>query len=335
VVVAARNEARGVEAGIRSLLALHGAPEVIVVDDRSDDGTGAILDRLAAGQPRLRVMHVHELPPGWLGKNHALWRGAGVAAGELLLFTDADVVMEPTALARASAYLRAQGLDHVTVAPRVHMPGAMLQAFGVAFGLFFAAYARPWKARDPRSRSHVGIGAFNLLRAAAYRAAGTHRAIAMRPDDDMKLGKIVKKAGLRQDFLVGGDLVGVEWYASVRELVQGLKKNAFAGLGYSVPAVAASTALHLLVYSWPWVGVLVAHGAARALYTVALGVMLLLFAAAARVQRVPVRHVVLFPAACLLFVYIVWNAVLYTLRTGGIEWRGTRYPLADLRANRV
>ncbi|MDB4947705.1 MAG: glycosyl transferase family 2 [Gemmatimonadetes bacterium] len=335
VVVAARNEARGVEAGVRSLLALHAAAEVIVVDDRSDDETGAILNRIAAGHPRLRVIHLAELPPGWLGKNHALWRGAAESAGELLLFTDADVVMEPTALSRAAAYLAQEGLDHVTVAPRVHMPGALLQAFAVAFGLFFSVYARPWKARDPRSRRHVGIGAFNLLRAEAYRAAGTHRAIAMRPDDDMKLGKIVKKAGLRQDFLVGGELVGVEWYASVRELVEGLKKNAFAGLEYSVPAVVASTLLHLLVYTLPWIGVLAAHGAARALYGVAVAVMLLLFAGAARVQRIPVRYALLFPAACLLFVYIVWNAAAYTLRTGGIEWRGTRYPLAELRANRV
>src|SRR6185436_14838718 len=102
IVVAARNEARGIEAAMRSLLA-QDVPrlEVVAVDDRSEDATGAILDRFAEAEPRLRVVHVAELPDGWLGKCHALWLGAGQAAGELILFTDADVVMAPDTLRRA------------------------------------------------------------------------------------------------------------------------------------------------------------------------------------------------------------------------------------------
>ncbi|HET6765010.1 MAG TPA: glycosyltransferase family 2 protein [Longimicrobiaceae bacterium] len=336
VIVAARNEARGVRQGVASLLRLRGVAEVIAVDDRTEDATGAILDELAAGDPRLRVVHVEHLPAGWLGKNHALWRGAEAASGgELLLFTDADVVMEPEAAERAAAYLVREGMDHVTVAPEIRMPGRLLSVFGIAFGLFFSVFARPWKARDPRSSRHVGIGAFNLVRAPAYRAAGTHRAIAMRPDDDMKLAKILKKTGHRQDFLIGSGMLHVEWYASVRETVQGLKKNAFAGLDYSLAAVVASTLVHLLVFSWPWGAVWIARGWAQGLYAAAIVLMLVLFAGSARVQRVPLRYAVLFPVACLLFVYVVWNGTAYVLRTGGIEWRGTRYPLAELKANRV
>jgi cellulose synthase/poly-beta-1,6-N-acetylglucosamine synthase-like glycosyltransferase len=335
VIVAARNEERGVRQGVSSLLRLDGVAEVIAVDDRSEDATGAILDELALGDTRLRVVHVDRLPTGWLGKNHALWRGAEVAAGELLLFTDADVVMEAGAAERAAAYLVREGMDHVTVAPEIRMPGRLLTVFGIAFGLFFSVFARPWKARDPKSGKHVGIGAFNLVRASAYRAAGTHRAIAMRPDDDMKLAKVLKKTGHRQDFLIGSGMLHVEWYASVRETVEGLKKNAFAGLDYSLVAVIGSTVVHLLVFSWPWVGVWVARGWAQELYAAAVVLMLVLFAGSARVQRVPVRYALLFPVACLLFVYVVWNGTAYVLRTGGIEWRGTRYPLAELKANRV
>ena len=336
VVIAARNEARAIEPALRSVLAQEGERvEVVVVDDRSDDATGAILDRMAAGEPRLRVVHVRELPAGWLGKTHALQVGAAAAGGELLLFTDADVRMRPDTLRRAAAYLLGEGLDHLTVAPRVVMPGAFLQAFGVAFGLFFSLFAKPWKVRDPRSRSHVGIGAFNLLRADAYRRIGSHEAIRMRPDDDMKLGKLVKKHRLAQDFLFGAGQISVEWYASVGEAVRGLRKNGFAGVDYRLHVVVLATIAQLLVFVFPFVAVALTTGPARLLNAVAVAIMLGTYAGAARAQRLPAWHAVFFPATSLLFLAALWNSTAYTLRHRGIEWRGTHYPLDELRANRV
>ena len=118
IVIPARNEERNLEEALRSVLALdYDNLEIDVVDDRSTDRTGEILDRMAAADPRLRVVHVRELPPGWLGKNHALWLGAAKATGEFLLFTDADIVMEPTALRRAVGAMVADGLDHLTASP--------------------------------------------------------------------------------------------------------------------------------------------------------------------------------------------------------------------------
>lgn len=336
VVIAARNEARGMEPALRSILAQQGGDvEVVVVDDRSDDGTGAILDRMAAGHPRLRALHVSELPAGWLGKNHALWLGAQAARGELLAFTDADVVMAPDTVARAAGYLVREGMDHVTVAPRVIMPGRLLQAFGVTFGIFFSLFTRPWKARDPRSRQHVGIGAFNLVRADAYRRMGTHRAIAMRPDDDVKLGKLVKKNGFRSDFVIGAEHVSVEWYHSLAEVVRGLRKNGFAGVDYRLSVVVFATVAMLLFFIWPFAAVFVTEGWTRVFYAVAVGLMLLLYGGAARAQRTPVWHGVLWPLACVLFLAVMWNATIYALWNGGIEWRDTHYSLDELRANRV
>jgi glycosyltransferase involved in cell wall biosynthesis len=336
VVIAARDEARGIEAALRSVLAQEGEDvQVVVVDDRSSDGTGAILDRLADVEPRLEVIHVAALPAGWLGKNHALQRGAEAARGELLCFTDADVVMAPDTLRRAAAYLQRERLDHLAVAPRVVMPGALLQAFGVAFGVFFSLFAKPWKVRDPASRHHIGIGAFNLLRAASYRRIGCHRAIRMRPDDDMKLGKLVKKHGLAQDFLFGAGHLSVEWYASVPEALRGLRKNAFAGVDYRLGVVLLATAGQLLLFVFPFAAVLLTGGSTRVLYAASVALLLAVFAGAARAQRTPLWHAVLFPLASLLFVAALWNSTLYTLRHRGIEWRGTRYPLDELRANRV
>lgn len=336
IVIAARNEARGIEPALRSVLGQRGTRvETIVVDDRSDDGTGAILDRMAAEDAALRVFHVAELPAGWLGKNHALWLGAQAARGDLLLFTDADVVLAPDTVARAAAYLEREGMDHVTIAPRVIMPGWLLQAFGITFGIFFSLFTRPWKARDPRSRQHVGIGAFNLVRADAYRRMGTHQAIAMRPDDDVKLGKLVKKHGFRSDFVLGAEYVSVEWYHSLAEVIRGLRKNGFAGLDYRLWLVLVATAGMLVFFIWPWAAVWVTDGWTRGLYAAAVGLMLMMFAGMAQAQGTPWWLGVLFPLTCVLFLVVVWNATIYALWNRGIEWRGTHYPLDELRANKV
>jgi glycosyltransferase involved in cell wall biosynthesis len=336
VVVAARDEERNVEEAMGSILAQDLARmELVVVDDRSADRTGEILERMAAADPRLRVVHVRELPPGWLGKNHALDLGAARASGELILFTDADIVMAPDTVRLAASYMERERLDHLTMAPRIDMPGFLLQAFGVLFGICFLLFSRPWKARDPRSPSHIGIGAFNLVRASSYRHVGTHRAIAMRPDDDMKLGKLMKKNGQRQDFLVAVSHVSVEWYRSIPEAVRGLRKNGFAGLDYRVSMVVFATLTQLAFFVFPFVAVFLTTGPTRLLYAFSLAMILGLFGGAAREQRAPVWGGIAVPFASLLFIVIVWNATLYALLHRGIEWRGTHYPLDELRANRV
>ncbi|HSU12891.1 glycosyltransferase [Longimicrobium sp.] len=336
IIAPARNEERGIEAALRSLLRMD-VPrlEVIVVEDRSDDGTGAILDRMAAGEPRLKVVHVTELPAGWLGKNHALELGAARATGELLLFTDADVVMAPDTLRRAAAHLVRGGFDHVAAGPHVDMPGWLLRTFGVFFGIMFVVFTRPWKVKDPRSRHHAGVGAFNLVRAEAYRRIGGHRPIAMRPDDDVKLGKLVKKHGLRSDFASAADHVRVEWYHTVGEAVRGLRKNGFAGVDYRLSLILLATVTQLLFFIWPFIAVFVTHGVTRTLYGVAVAIVLCLFAGAAREQRVPMLYGLAVPLASILFIVVIWNATLYALMHRGIEWRGTHYPLDELRANRV
>jgi glycosyltransferase involved in cell wall biosynthesis len=336
VIIPARNEERNLREALASILRQdYGAFEVIAVNDRSMDQTGVILNGMAREDPRLRVLHVTELPSGWLGKNFALYRGAQRASGDLLLFTDADVVMHPSTLRRAVGHMAAHEIDHLAVAPDVRMPGMLLRVFGVAFCIFFSLYARPWRAKDPKSQRFVGIGAFNLVRERVYRAVGTHRAIAMRPDDDIKLGKLIKKGGYRQEFLFGAGMMHVEWYASVKELIDGLMKNAFAGVEYRVFAIIGASAAQLTLNVWPFLALGLTRGGPRALYAAAVLVMLVVCADAARFLGVPRWYALGFPLATLLFVYIMWRSMLTALLTGGITWRGTHYSLADLRANKV
>ena len=336
LVTAARDEERGIEAAARSLLAQeYPALEFVMVDDRSTDRTGAILDALAEREPRLQVVHVRALPPGWLGKNYALQQGADAARGEWILFADADIVMQPTTVARAMAYVERRGVDHLTLLPDLVMPGLLLKAFVSAFVIWFSGYLRPWKARDPASRFFVGVGAFNLVRARAYAAAGGHAPIRMRPDDDLKLGKILKRSGARQDVVLGRGLVSVEWYHSLREAIDGLMKNSFAVVDYNPVLMTLGAAAYLIVGLGPLAALLLGEGAVRALGAVAIGFQLVVYLRGAREAGAPRRAALLFPVIAVIFSWIVLRAMVLNLRQGGIIWRGTFYPLAELRRNRV
>ncbi|MBP1728401.1 MAG: glycosyl transferase family 2 [Deltaproteobacteria bacterium] len=336
IIVAARNEQRNIRAALQSLLDLaYTDYELIVVNDRSEDTTGSILDDMARIHTRLQIIHVADLPAGWLGKNHALWIGSQQATGELLLFTDADIIMEPTVVSRAVTFLDRNGLAHLAATPSMRMPNALLGMFGAAFLVIFSLFARPWKARDPTSRCHIGIGAFNLVRSAAYRQVGGHETIRLRPDDDLKLGKIIKQSGFSQEAVYAPEFLAVEWYASLREVITGLEKNAFSGADYNVLLVLAGVLCQMLCSIWPFLAVLLVSGVPRSLYLVTVLLILLTVADAARFHLSRPWYAVGYPLMSLLFVYILVRTMLLNVIQGGIHWRGTFYSLQELKSNRV
>lgn len=304
IVVPARNEARGIAAAVRSMLAQDYPDfEVIVIDDRSTDGTRAAVAALPDPAGRLRVLEVAELPSGWLGKNHANALGGALA----------------------------HDWDHLTAAPHARLPGAVLSQFALYFGLLFSLYARPWAAQDPRSRAHVGIGAFNLVRRSVYEEIGGHEALRLRPDDDFKLGMLIKRAGFRQMFANGRGAIEVEWYSSWGEVREGLMKNLFAGSGYSVPLTVAGSLAHLVVLVGPPLGALFADGAARAFGILAC--LLLFWQGWASAPSLGTRRWagVLLPLFGVFGTYLMWRSMYLALSRGAIEWRGRRYPLDELR----
>ncbi|MBN1956943.1 MAG: glycosyltransferase [Desulfuromonadales bacterium] len=336
IIAAARNEERHLHQAVLSLLN-QDCPdlEVIIVNDRSTDRSGAILDQLAQQFPALRVIHIDSLPFGWLGKNHALWVATQQAGGEWLLFTDADVMMTPDCLPRALSYAESESLDHLAVGPEAHMPSFLLNAFGLTFGYFFGLFTRPWKAPDPRSRAHIGIGAFNLVRHSIYNQVGGHRTIALRPDDDLKLGKIIKQAGYRQKLAYGAGLIQVEWYSTVPEVIRGLEKNLFAGADYRLGLTLGGILFNLLVFLLPWPALLLTHGLVRISFFAACLIMILVAADGARFHGFNRWTAVAFPLTVALFTFIVLRTLIVTLVQGGIYWRGTFYALKELKKNRV
>lgn len=336
IIAAARNEERQLRQAALSLLGLdYPRLEVILVNDRSDDRSGVILDQMAAEHAHLRTIHIDHLPDGWLGKNHALWAAAQQATGDWLLFTDADVIMSPTSLFQAVCYAETHQLDHLAVTPEARMPSFLLNAFGLTFGFFFGLFTRPWKAADAASQAHIGIGAFNLVRRHVYEQVGGHRTIALRPDDDLKLGKIIKRAGFRQNLAYGTGLIQVEWYSSVMEVVRGLEKNLFAGTDYRIGLTLAGILFNLIFCLWPWLAVLLTQGPQRLIYLAACITMVLVAADGARFHGFNRWTAVAFPVTVTLFTFIVLRTLILTLAQGGIYWRGTFYSLKQLKKNRV
>jgi chlorobactene glucosyltransferase len=226
VVIPARNEERDVESAVRSHLAQdYSNFEVVVVDDRSTDGTWGILKRLALEDARLCVVEGIEPPSGWLGKPHALAQGAAAAKGDLLLFADADVRYHPRALSGAVAYLEDRRLDFLMLLPRVEMRGfwenVLMPYLLVAF---FQAPGFMANWRRPRSIA-AGGGAGNLVRRAVYDSVGGHAALRDSVVDDVRLGFAIKGAGYRFGVVRAEDEVVVRMYRGFREVFDGFTKN--------------------------------------------------------------------------------------------------------------
>ena len=351
IIVPARNEEETIEPALNTLLALdYDNYEVIAVNDRSTDSTGAIMEQIEKNphfsqrtremghpnsSPLLRVVHHRELPAGWLGKTHAMWTAAHQATGDWLLFTDADVLFKPDSLRRALAYAESVPADHVVLFPQMIMkrPGEyMMIAF---FQTMFVFGHRPWKVADPSTDDHMGVGAFNLVRRRVYEAVGTYEALRMEVLDDMKLGKVVKRAGFAQRNVFGGDLISIRWANGAMGVVNNLTKNFFAVLSFQWWRTLISAFGLAFLNFGPFLGVFLAHGWARLPYSVALASMFSIYIGMSWRSAVPAYYFLLHPVSTTLFIYTLLRSMILTLWNDGIEWRGTKYPLDELRKGMV
>ena len=337
IIVPARNEKESIEQALLRLEALdYGNYHVVAVNDRSIDGTGEIMDRLAAAASgKLRVVHVRELPPGWMGKVHAMWSAARQSDADWLLFTDADVMFRPDTLRRAVAYAEAEQADHLVVLPQVIMKRFSEKMMIAFFQLLFVFGHRPWKVSDPKAKDHMGVGAFNMVRRSTYEAVGTFERLRMEVVDDMKLGKVIKNGGFQQRVVFGDDLIQVRWAHGARGVVKNLTKNFFAVMSFqtwrALLACAGMAILNLL----PFLGVLIAHGWGRLPYGIALASMFFLYSGIWKQGEIHPWYFFLHPVSTTLFIYTMLRSTFVTLWKGGVDWRGTHYPLEELRKGLV
>jgi len=334
VIVPARNEALTIERCLRSLIAQdYPKLQILAVDDRSTDATGSIMDEVEAQSPeKLHVLHISELPPGWLGKTHAMWRGAGETQSDWILFTDGDVIFREDALRRTLAYGEATLADHLVIFPTLIMKGfgerMMLGFFGLASSLLL----RPWKVNDPKAPDFIGAGAFNLIRRPVYEQLGSYEALRMEVIDDLRLGAAVKSHRFKQDCVVGRNLVRLRWAEGTLGVVRNLRKNAFSLLHFKWGLAVLATVAAAIYQLGPWVGLAFAQGAARLGFGLAVFSIALLYWRMGRQFGLSPWFFLTHPLATFMFVYTLLNSAISSLVHGGVVWRGTTYPLEEIRA---
>lgn len=331
IIIAVKDEEAEVEEALQSVCNLRYPNfRVIVVNDRSTDGTAAILQRMAAGDPRLGVITIDELPAGWLGKNHALYKGYCASTEEWLLFTDADVKFASDALQKAMHYVQQKNLDHLTALAEITSSSPLFVSVMNVFALMLDIKLKPWTIADPNSESSMGVGAFNLVKRQAYEKSGTHVMISMRPDDDLKLGERIKRTGGRQDLLYGEQEISLAWYSSLPAFVNGLMKNMYSVYNYRSVTAMGTALVTFLILALP-VPLLLAAGTPYHWFGLAIIGSQVALMYGKKGIHTKWWHALMIPFAGLVMVYIIIRSTILTERQGGIYWRNSFYSLRELK----
>jgi chlorobactene glucosyltransferase len=237
ILVPARNEQhRVLESCIRSILAQdYGRLEVIAVNDRSTDATGAILKNLAQSDERLRVIEGEELPPGWLGKPYAMQQALNRARGEWILATDADMIFEPPALRTAmDRVLKAQG-DALTLIPRFEAGSFWERVMIPTWAWVFLMFTLFYRINDPKTDRAVGIGGFFLIRRTVLDRVGGYDALKDEVMEDARLAERIKRSDARLLIEQAPPLIRTRMYKTFGEMWECSTKNWFSGVNFSLP----------------------------------------------------------------------------------------------------
>jgi hypothetical protein len=231
------------------------------------------------------------------------------------------------------SFVTRHSLDHLSLFFKNTASGSLLNALIIDTGGGLLFLFKPWKAKDPKSRKFMGVGAFNLVRRSAYEAIGGHSAVKMHPIDDIMLGKKLKRRGFKQDCLLGNDFVTVRWYESVGEMIRGLMKNVFALYDFKVAYVLVSVLVVLLASVAPFWLLLLAGTKTKVVALLTIAVRFYSFSLGAKAMGAPSRLMFWSLLTPYVNLFIILKATITTIRNKGITWRGTFYPLEELKKN--
>jgi chlorobactene glucosyltransferase len=339
IIIPARNEAATIETVVHSVLGSSYEPlEVIVVDDRSSDETGTIVERLAGTDPRLRLIRGEELPPGWFGKPRACWQGYRAARGDLLAFTDADTRHHPTLLGHAVGALEAERADLLTVASHQVCLGFWERVVMPQVWLLLGLRYNPGRVnRARRPRDVIANGQFILMPRASYEAIGTHESVRAEVAEDLALAQRCVSQGRKLWFCYGMTLIETRMYRSLAHLVEGWSKNVYLGARQSFPEEPVLRSLVPLFLVMPMLFWLLPpallawatlEGAAPpaglgAAAVVATGLSVGFWMLVCYGMKIPPLYGLAYPLGALVMLFIVARSMLRGRRA--VEWKGRRY----------
>ncbi|HTO74313.1 MAG TPA: glycosyltransferase [Gemmatimonadales bacterium] len=335
VIIPARNEAGNIATVLDAVTAsAYPDLEIVVVDDRSTDATADIVRRVAAKDPRVRLIPGQELPAGWYGKPWACLQGARASSGRYLLFTDADTRHHPTLIGRAVSAMMTEKPGLLTVAPRqlcltfwerVVMPQVWL-LLGIRYHPARVNHAT-------KSRDIIANGQFILMQRESYQAIGTHEAVKGEVAEDLALAQTAHRKGQRVWFAFAENLMETRMYDGLRPMIEGWSKNLYLGGRRSFPdqpllqaLVPLSLSIAMLFWLIPPVALAVALVAAPWLLNAALvatGICIVFWSGVVRAMQIPLIYALAYPAGSVMALYILLRS---TWRGGKrIEWRGRTY----------
>lgn len=339
VIVPAKDEAETLEANLNSLLdSDYPDLEIIAVNDRSTDETGAIMERVAARATtekriRMQVLHIEELPADWLGKSHAMYQGTQQATGELLLFTDGDIIFSPHAIADATRIFLKRKLDHLCLLPQLAQGSLIEMALITFFGFLLTGGTFLWLVPTRWNFAYLGIGAFNLIRRDVYKQIGGHATIKLDVLDDIKLGKLVKNHGYQQDFYLGIEELKVRWQPSAWGVITGVEKNSFASFQYSVIKLSLATSLYILFFLASFVMPFLFPLSQTIGFVITVVLLHLCYATIGVLFAAGLRVTPFLFFASLALAFAIWRSAWIIIKNGGVRWRDTIYPLDLLKRN--
>ena len=337
MVIPARNEEDTIELAVRSRLAdAYPNLEVILVDDRSTDRTGTVIDRLATEDARIVPVHVTWLPEDWLGKQNAMQSGIDRATGTWILFTDADVHATPGCLRKAVARCEAQGFDLLGVVPELRSTGFVLDAVIAQFLRTILVASRSWAVGDARTNAGLAAGAFSLVRRSALDRSPGLAWLKLELADDLALGQMLKASGARCSIAMGQGMLDVLFYPTLGAMACAAERAGFTSIGrFSLPRILVEVAGYWAMEFAPYVALtfkrmpaLQVAGAALVLLAQTTCVSLNRWAGA---RALPAAAQPL--GAAMNGFLMVRAGILGTLR-GGVWWRGTFYATSLLRGGR-
>jgi glycosyltransferase involved in cell wall biosynthesis len=332
IVVTGKNEERHIDEAIRSM-AMTDYPNltIIAVNDRSTDRTGEILDQIACDHKNVRPVHIDSLPQDWLGKTHALQKGLGMVKSEWILFTDADIKFANKVLQKAIFICKSTRIDHLTTYPEILHGSILEKGFVSAFGILFGLDRPTWRVENAKSKTHIGIGAFNLISKRALDDIRGFEHLKMSVDDDIRLGEMLKTYGYRTKIAFGVNHISLKWQTDLKAYIKGFEKNAFASMDFNLAMAAFALFGTFVTTILPTLTILFFPFIDKVIATGILVVLAFILHEAKRNTKIEEIYVFLLPMSGALLTASIANSIYVTLKSGGIAWRETFYPISQLK----